>query len=58
LIRRRRRGRRRKETNLDDLVSWEREEWNVSCIAGHEIAVEDTQDGLVSDNQEIILFAF
>ena len=43
--------------DLDDLVTGELERGNVGGRASHEIAVENAEDGLVSDDEEIVLFA-
>ena len=43
---------------LDDLISWERQVWYISSITGHEVAVQDSENTLMSDDQEIILLSF
>lgn len=35
---------------LDDFVAGEREEGNITGIAGHEVTVEDTEDGLMRND--------
>jgi len=43
--------------DLDDLVAGELEAWDVCGAASHQVSVEDPQDGLVGDDEEIVLFA-
>jgi hypothetical protein len=43
--------------DLDDFVARELQAGDVCGGAGHEVAVEDAEDGLVGDDQEIILLA-
>jgi hypothetical protein len=45
-------------TNLNNLVAGELETWNVHRITSHEIAVEYSEDRLMSNNEEIVLFPF
>lgn len=44
--------------DFDDFVAGEFEVGNIVGGAGHQIAVEDSQDGLVGDDEEVVLFAF
>jgi hypothetical protein len=43
--------------NFDDLVAGKFEAGDVGCAAGHEIAVENPEDGLVGDDEEVVLLA-
>lgn len=43
---------------LYDLISGKGEEWNVGGVASHEITVQDTENALMSNDQEIVLFTF
>lgn len=43
--------------DLDDLVAGELEVGNVHGGAVHEVGVEDAQDGLVGDDEEVVLLA-
>lgn len=45
-------------TYFDDLVSWEVETGNVGCVTGHQVAVQNAQDGFVGNDEKIILFTF
>jgi hypothetical protein len=45
-------------TNLNDFVTGELEAWDMHRIAGHEIAVEDSKNRLMGNDEEIILFSF
>jgi len=44
--------------DLDDFVAGEFELRDVGCAAGHKVAVKDSEDGFVGDDQEVVLFAF
>lgn len=43
---------------LDDFVTWEIETRNIRRVTGHEVPIEDTEDGFVSNKEEIILLTF
>jgi hypothetical protein len=43
--------------DFDDLVTGELQAGNVCGRASHQVAVEDTEDGLVGDDQKVILLA-
>jgi len=43
--------------DLDDLVAGELQAGDVCGRASHEVAVQDTEDGLVGDDQKVILLA-
>ena len=43
--------------DLDDLVARELQAGDVCGGAGHQVAVEDAEDGFVGDDQEIVLLA-
>jgi hypothetical protein len=43
--------------DFDDLVTGELQAGDVCGGAGHQVAVQDTEDGLVGDDQKIILLA-
>jgi len=45
-------------TYFDNFVTRKFEIGNVASITGHEVAVEDSKDGLVRDQKEIVLFTF
>ena len=45
-------------TYLNDFVTGELEAWDVHRIAGHKIAVEDSEDRLMGNDKKIILFSF
>lgn len=42
---------------LNNLITRELEEWDISSIASHEIAVQNAQYTLVGNNEEIILLS-
>lgn len=42
--------------DLDDFVAGKGEVGNVSGGAGEEVAVQDAEDGLVGDDEDIVLF--
>ena len=44
--------------DLDDLVARKGEEGDVGGVAGHQVAVEHAQYGLVRDDEEVVLLAF
>jgi hypothetical protein len=44
-------------TDLNDLVARELEIWDVHSIAGHQVAVENTEDGLMGNDKEVILLS-
>jgi len=44
-------------SNLDDLVTWELETRNMHSIESHEIAIENSENRFMSNDQEIVLFA-
>lgn len=44
--------------DFDNLVAGKLEVGDVGGGAGHEVAVEDAQDGFVGDDEEVVLFAF
>lgn len=44
--------------DLDDFVAGELQGWDVGGGAGHEVAVQDAEDGFVRDDEEVVLFAF
>ena len=46
------------DTHLDYLIPGEREERNVSRIAGHQITIEHTEDTLVRNDKQIVLLPF
>lgn len=39
--------------NLDDLVAWELQLWDIHGSAGHHVAIDDAEDGLVGDDEDI-----
>jgi hypothetical protein len=43
--------------DLDDFVARELQAGDICGGAGHEVAVENAEDGLVGDDQEIVLLA-
>lgn len=43
-------------TCLNDFVTGKLEFRDVSCIAGHEVAVQDAQDGFVGNDEEVVVF--
>jgi len=43
--------------DFDDLVARELQAWNVCGRASHQVAVQDSKDGLVGDDQKVILLA-
>jgi hypothetical protein len=45
------------ESHLDNLVPRERQKWNVSSIASHQIAIQHSQNTFVGYDQEVILLA-
>lgn len=44
-------------TYLYDFVTGEFEFGDVGSVAGHEVAVENAQDGLVGDDEKVVFFA-
>ena len=44
-------------TNLNDLIARELEIWDIHSIASHQVAVENTEDGFMSNDKEIILLS-
>jgi hypothetical protein len=44
-------------TNLNNLITGELELGNVHRITSHEVAVENSEDGLVSNDQEVIVLS-
>jgi hypothetical protein len=42
---------------LNDLITWEFQEWDVGGVTSHEIAVQDSQDAFVGDNEQIVLLS-
>lgn len=47
----------RSRNNLDDLVAREGERRNLHSGAVHEVGIEDAEDGFMSDDKEVVLFA-
>ena len=45
-------------TYLNNLISREGEEGDVCSVASHQVAVEDSQNTLVGDDEEIVLLSF
>lgn len=43
--------------DLDDLVAWKLELGDVHRAAVHQVGVEHTQNGLVSDDEQVVLLA-
>ena len=39
--------------DLDNLITWELQLWNVHGGAGHHVAVDDAEDGLVGDDEDV-----
>ena len=48
----------RGSTNLDDLIARKFEFGNIHCVTSHEVTIENSEDRLMGNYQEIILFAF
>ena len=44
--------------NFEDFVARELQHGDLEGVAGHEIAVEDAQNGFVGDDEQVVLFAF
>lgn len=44
--------------DFDDFVARELKVRDVVGGAGHQVTVEDSQDGFVGDDEEVVLFAF
>ena len=44
-------------TNLDDLVPGEFEAWDVHRIASHEIAVQNSENRLMGNDEKVILLS-
>lgn len=44
--------------DLDNLITWELQLWDVRGAASHQVAVEDTKNTLMRDDQKIVLFTF
>lgn len=49
------RGMKGQFTNLDDFITREPELWDVHCITGHEIAIQDSKNRLVGDYEDVAL---
>ena len=45
-------------TDLDDFISRELQLGNVHCITSHEIAVQNTENRFMSNDEEVIMFTF
>jgi hypothetical protein len=45
-------------TNLNDLVAGKLQLGNVHSITSHQVTIENSEHGLVSNDQEIIVLAF
>ena len=44
-------------TDLNDLIARELEIWDIHSITSHQVAVENTEDGFMSNDKEIILLS-
>jgi len=45
-------------TRLDDLVAWEFQLGNVHSITGHKVAIENSENRLMSNDEEVVLLSF
>jgi hypothetical protein len=48
----------RLSTHFDNLVAWELQLGNIHSIASHEVAIENSKDGFMSDDKEVIVLPF
>lgn len=42
-------------TYLNNLIAWELQERDIGGVTSHEIAIQDSQDAFVGNNQQVIL---